>query len=532
MSVEDKLHRLVIARDNIRTALEGQGIDASNHGFEGFAEDIGDIEKLSDVDVVAFGDNPTLPDKGKTNPANYEAIADAINAAKVRPNAVTVEPLSVTENGTYQETGKAYSPVSVSVRNVDAEDKDINFYDVDGVRLFSYTRDEFAALSALPTAPNRPDLFLNFTMWNWTKAEIDAQPGYVEVGALYDLTDCDCALVVEPTIPAQKNATLRFYTGSGNTVDLDWGDGSAVESYNASSDQVVATHTWAKIGRKYRITLKRTAGSSRITPGGAANANLLWGVYGDFVSIEPLKEIYLGSNCTTATILGSTACIDKCVFCSDAEKKTSNCCLTTAPMILSRNSNYNFAPSQYSNGLKRRVLLAGNSLLPAQQNDAFRLTINEKIMIPAGTISIGSRAFLNASNLKTIHCPASVSTISGTGFSLRETFTNPFSALWFYSVTPPTLSASNSLELPEYTILIFPFAGLADYLEETNWPGISQPSLAFATYNDGATLPTTDTTQGYNVTWYASQDDALNEQNPITTGSGKRIFCTIEEVTP
>jgi len=118
MSVEDKLHRLVIARDNIRTALEGQGIDASNHGFEGFAEDIGDIEKLSDVDVVAFGDNPTLPDKGKTNPANYEAIADAINAAKVRPNAVTVEPLSVTQNGTYQETGKAFSLVTVAVPGI------------------------------------------------------------------------------------------------------------------------------------------------------------------------------------------------------------------------------------------------------------------------------------------------------------------------------------------------------------------------------------------------------------------------------
>ena len=116
MSVEDKLHRLVIARDNIRTALEGQGIDASNHGFEGFAEDIGDIEKLSDVDVVAFGNNPTLPDEGKTNPANYEAIADAINAARARPSAVTLEPLTVAENGTYTApSGKAYSPVTVAV---------------------------------------------------------------------------------------------------------------------------------------------------------------------------------------------------------------------------------------------------------------------------------------------------------------------------------------------------------------------------------------------------------------------------------
>lgn len=447
---------------------------------------------------------------------------------------VTVEPLTVTENGTTTApAGKAFSPVSVSVRNVDAEDKDINFYDVDGVRLFSYTREEFAALSSLPTAPNRPDLFLNFTMWNWTKAEIDAQPGYVEVGALYDLTDCDCALVVEPTIPAQKDATLRFYTGSGNTVELDWGDGSAVESYSASSSQIEATHTWAELGKSYRIRLKRTAGTSRIAPGGGANANLVYGTFDDFVSIEPLKAIYIGSNCTTKSVLASTAFLERCVYCADAEKKTGQIYMgSDVPIILSRESNYNFTTSTQSNVINRKIIFAGNSPLPAQQNDTCRQTGNAKITIPNGTISIGYRAFTDSIYIRSLHVPASVTAITSRGIAFKQTYTNRFLELWFYSVTPPTLSASDSLELPEYTILIFPFAGLADYLEETNWPGISQPSLAFATYNDGATLPTTDTTQGYNVTWYASQDDALNERNPITTGNGKRIFCTIEEVTP
>lgn len=129
MSVEDKLHRLVIARDNIRTALEGQGIDASNHGFEGFAEDIGDIENLSDIDAVAFGDNPTLPDKGKTNPANYEAIADAINVAKARPNAVTLESLNVTANGEYTApSGKAYSSATVDIKP-NLQDKTVDIYE-------------------------------------------------------------------------------------------------------------------------------------------------------------------------------------------------------------------------------------------------------------------------------------------------------------------------------------------------------------------------------------------------------------------
>jgi len=443
---------------------------------------------------------------------------------------VTVEPLSVTQNGTYQETGKAYTPVTVGVRNVDADDKDINFYDVDGVRLFSYTRDEFAALTELPTAPNRPDLFLNFTMWNWTKAEIDAQPGYVEVGALYDLTDCDFALVVEPTITAQKNATLRFYTGSGNTVDLDWGDGSAVETYIASNDQIETTHTWAELGRRYRIRLTRKAGTSRITPGGAANANLVYGKYADLASQAPVKEAYLGSNCTTNTILTGIALMERCIFCSDAEKK----CKVNVDnvVILPRKSNYSIGLSGYDSGITRIIIPAGTTLLPSAANDAFRVVKNKKLTVPSGTTAIGQRAFLDSIEIKSLHIPPSVETIQTTGVSIGTSYVAKLSELWFYSTTPPTLSASNSISLHGYTYLLFPFAGLADYLEGTNWPGISQPSLAFATYNDGATLPTTDTTQGYNVTWYASQDDALNERNPITTGNGKQIFCTIEEVTP
>ena len=457
----------------------------------------------------------------------------AWDSAHVAVPGIEVEPLSVTENGTTTApSGKAYSPVTVAVTNVDAEDKDINFYDVDGVRLFSYTREEFAALSALPTAPNRPDLFLNFTMWNWTKAEIDAQPGYVEVGALYDLTDCDFALVVEPTVAAQKDATLRFFTGTGNTVELDWGDGSAVETYNASSTQIAATHTWAELGRRYRIRLTRKAGTSRILPGGSTNANLVYGTHADYVSQAPVKEIFIGSNCTTAVTLTNVALLDRGVFCSDAEKKT-NSTFINGIVIWTRNNNYSIAAGGSGNWLSRKIITAGNAALPIGNTDAFRQARNRKITIPNGATALNQRAFTDAGQIETLHIPSSLATVAGAGLS----FANDSSVvwlkeIWFYSDSPPTLSASNSMTLRGNVYLIFPFAGLANYLEGTNWPGISQPSLAFATYNDGATLPTTDATQGYNVTWYASKEDAINERSPITTGNGKRIFCTIEEVTP
>lgn len=47
MSVADKITRLTTARNNIRTALEDKGIDASEHGFEDFAGDVDSIETLN-----------------------------------------------------------------------------------------------------------------------------------------------------------------------------------------------------------------------------------------------------------------------------------------------------------------------------------------------------------------------------------------------------------------------------------------------------------------------------------------------------
>lgn len=52
MSVADKITRLKTARDNIRTALAGYDIDASDHGYEDFADDIEGI-KIFDPDEYA-----------------------------------------------------------------------------------------------------------------------------------------------------------------------------------------------------------------------------------------------------------------------------------------------------------------------------------------------------------------------------------------------------------------------------------------------------------------------------------------------
>ena len=57
MSVADKITRLTTARDNIRTALSNNNIDASESGFEDFADDISNISssdrpKISQINTI------------------------------------------------------------------------------------------------------------------------------------------------------------------------------------------------------------------------------------------------------------------------------------------------------------------------------------------------------------------------------------------------------------------------------------------------------------------------------------------------
>lgn len=66
MSVADKITRLKTARDNIRTALAGYDIDASDHGYEDFADDIEGITIFDPddyaVNIIETTGDPIEPD--------------------------------------------------------------------------------------------------------------------------------------------------------------------------------------------------------------------------------------------------------------------------------------------------------------------------------------------------------------------------------------------------------------------------------------------------------------------------------------
>lgn len=438
---------------------------------------------------------------------------------------VTVEPLAVTENGTYTAEGKAYSPVTVEVNNADAPEKDVNLYDLNGRRLFSFTKSEVSALTELPDAPDVPDLHLAFGGWNWTLAEINAQPGYVEVGACYEPTDCDCALVIEPNLKSQLYVTVRVYVTSGSSVRIEWGDGTDADEYSGGASQIVATHEYAEC-KRYRIRFTLT-GTASLTLGGAANSNLLYGTHNDLQSQAPLVELYAGSNCEFPTVSTSAASLYRCTFGANTKLDTARIGFVGECFALPRNSNYSREYTKSAYLTKAKIIPAGATLLPFAKENGFRHAGGTKITIPSGVTTIAPRAIMDNPGLSTVQIPQTVSTIAATGIHHEVEF-NTLREIWFHG-EPPTLSASNALSIYTTARIFVPFSSLAAYLTGTNYPDPADYTYTgFELFTSGAPLPTQDSTGTYNVTWYASKEDAAVGANPITAGNGKEIYCDWE----
>ena len=78
---------------------------------EEIAELEGQVEELQAI-IDAF---PTIESLNVTQNGVYQEAGKAYTPVDVSVSSVTVEALNVTQNGTYSEAGKAYSPVTVNI---------------------------------------------------------------------------------------------------------------------------------------------------------------------------------------------------------------------------------------------------------------------------------------------------------------------------------------------------------------------------------------------------------------------------------
>lgn len=191
----------------------------------------------------------------------------------------------------------------------EVEEKDVNFYDYDGKRLYSYTKAEFLALDSLPSAPTHEGL--TSQGWSWTLA--DAQTSVAELGELdighYVITsDGATRIYVNFTDEYRLRPYLCFAVDG--TATIDWGDNTTSTATGTDLTTLVKTqHTYATTGNyvisisgdeiKF-ITTSTSSGQSMIfTMDDTTTSSLRENIY-----TNAIYKIEFGSNVTSLGSFG------------------------------------------------------------------------------------------------------------------------------------------------------------------------------------------------------------------------------------
>ena len=528
------------------------------------------------------------------------------NASGGGGSTVTVEPLSVTENGTYTAPdGEAYTPVTVAVPNTySASDEgkvvddgalvaqtsltvtqngtvdttlnnevvvnvptggggvasnDVNFIDYDGTIVYSYSAADFANLTELPANPSHSGLTAQG--WNWTLADAKtyvASYGFLDIGQMYVTDDGKTRIYVH----FEEGRTSPYLGLAVNgTVDIDWGDGSTHDTLTGTSTSTVVTIQHVFQPGDYVITLTPASGTefsfsgstnagSRVlnkTAGGTLNESRAYQ--------NAIKSINVGAGVTSiggrgfsgcfslasisipdsVTSIGSYAfnncyCLASIVIPDGVisiESYTFSGCYCLASIVIP-NGVRSIANNAFSSCYSLASIIIPDGVTIISSNTFSGCTALVSIVIPDGVASIGSDTFNGCNSLTSIVIPADVTSIGLRAFNTCYSL----ASIKFEPTTPPTVSSSNAFtSIPTDCIIYVPFASLAAYLSATNYPASATYTyLGFATYASGATLPTQDTTSAYNVTWYATKEDAKVGTNPITQGNGSEVYCTYAAV--
>lgn len=257
---------------------------------------------------------------------------------------------------------KKSDPVSV-------KEKDINFYDYDGTRLYSYTFEEAAALSELPPLPESPGLVCQG--WNYDIADITSSDRPINVGAMYITNDGKTRLYI--CLEEGRTSPCLGLCIDG-TITVDWGDGTidVLTGTSTSTAEWTSPHDYDSPG-EYVITLEVTGTMSFYGFSSSYNSYILNHSNEDVdvnrVYLNTLTKLELGSGITTIGYYAFSHC-----------HRLSSITIPDGVRLISSYAFYEC-----------------NSL--------------SSVVLPKTMMSIGSYAFYNCSSLSSIFIPKGVTSI-------------------------------------------------------------------------------------------------------------------------
>ena len=364
---------------------------------------------------------------------------------------------------------------------VEPDSKDVNFYDYDGTRLYSYTLAEAKALTQLPTPPEHDGLV--FQGWNWTLEDIAEIETFADIGAHYVTDDNKTRIYIEIT-EEFVGKELTFGLKSSSTLNysyifVDFGNGTVISRsdfngnnnnhkiiYNSSGNYVVTVYT-TKDNADYTFT------------SGVFNVPIIKKIELGY-NIKNVGIIASQPNLTTITVTSSAPMADSSNVNSLPKLKCfvfpRNATCGGGGYTFSNNSSMTLCfPRYVSDGLSSSYLMrvGGTSRVAIPKGvtnvyyDAFNYCNGLQIVdIPDTCTKIANRAFENAGLLRTLYIHA------GDTLTINEPFSGScpkVQTYYFTSTTPPVLSSSSSLKVNTGCKIYVP-AGCGDtYKNATNW---------------------------------------------------------------
>lgn len=371
------------------------------------------------------------------------------------------------------------------------EKKDVNFIDYDGTLLHSYTLAELQELTELPELPKQDGLTCQG--WNWSLADLKTLNRECTVGATYITDDGKTRLYINIPTDGRMTIPLCFRQTVANGVEVDWGDGSQVETFSGSgSTNILPTHQYSSFG-DYIIKLN-PLNDCILTLGANNSSYCIMGTVSEknIVYSNMLIKVEIGKNVTSIANNAFQRCYSlSSIIISKSVTSILNYIIQycySIKVIIVPNSVTSIGNSFYNCSSLSNITIP-NSVTSFEQacQDCYGLI---DITLTNNIASIPFGAFQRCYSLKTIAIPKGVTRIWANAFQhcygltsviIPNTLTNIGSGVFancygivkydFSTYTSiPTLDSSNVFNgIASDCQIIVPDDLYEDWIAATNW---------------------------------------------------------------
>ena len=313
------------------------------------------------------------------------------------PSPVLVEK-TITADGVYNpsdDNADGYSLVTVT--HEPSGPASVIFYDYDGSVVESYTPEQFAGLTELPTNPSHEGL--TSQGWNWSLSDAKSyvnKYGKLNIGQMYITDDGKTRIYITLT-EGRTSPILQLCLNNNTTLDIDWGDGRLSKFTTASpGGYVSARHTYYTPG-DYVISINVRSGSFALQSNATYLSSILWN--GNDSTSSPdraynnaIKKVEIGSG---VTIIGNNA---------------FRTCYTLASITIP-NTVTTIGPNAFSNCRSLKLVTLGSGVTTIGTHSFEYCQLLTTLAINPGVTIIGEYAFYYCYALSSITIPETVTSI-------------------------------------------------------------------------------------------------------------------------